>query len=68
MLARLRAVTNELLDAQTEDERAAHRSSGSMISVYAHTFFAELVVYPTRPVSTRGFRFLGTEMGVRVHH
>ena len=27
MLAQLRSVTDELLDAQTEDERAAHRSS-----------------------------------------
>ena len=46
MLTRLRSVTDELLDAQTEDERAAHRSSGSMISVYMHPLFAELVVYP----------------------
>ena len=46
MLNRLRTVTDELLDAQTEDERAAHRSSGSMISVYMHPLFAELVVYP----------------------
>ena len=33
MLSQLRSVTNELLDAQTDDERDAHRSSGSMISV-----------------------------------
>ena len=46
MLTRLRSVTGELLDAQTEDERASHRSSGSMISVYVHSLFAELVVYP----------------------
>ena len=46
MLTRLCSVTDELLDAQTEEERAAHRSSGSMISVYQHSLFAELVVYP----------------------
>ena len=46
MLTQLRTVTDELLDAQTEDQRAAHRSSGSMISVYMHPMFAELVVYP----------------------
>ena len=46
MLNRLRTVTDELLDAQTEDERDAYRSSGSMISVYMHPLFAELVVYP----------------------
>ena len=46
MLTRLRSVTDKLLDAQTEDERAAHRSSGSMISVYKHSLFSELVVYP----------------------
>ena len=46
MLTRLRTVTDELLDAQTEDQRSAYRSSGSMISVYMHSLFAELVVYP----------------------
>lgn len=46
ILARLRVVTNELLDAQTEEEPAAYRPSGSMISVYAHSFFVEQVVCP----------------------
>ena len=46
MLTQLRTVTDELLDAQTDDQLAAHRSSGSMISVYMHSLFAELVVYP----------------------
>ena len=46
MLNRLRSVTDELLDAQTEDQHAAYRSAGSMISVYMHPLFAELVVYP----------------------
>ena len=52
MLARLRSVTDELLDTQTEDERATHRSSGSMISVYTHSLFAELVVYPRAPAGS----------------
>ena len=57
MLTRLRTVTDELLDAQTEDERAAHRSSGSMISVFQHSLFAELVVYPRalQALETLGF-------------
>lgn len=46
MLTRLRLITDELLSQQTEEERAAHRSSGSMISVYSHTIFSELVVFP----------------------
>ena len=45
MLTRLRSVTDTLLDAQTEDDRAAYRSAGSMISVYKHPLFSELVVY-----------------------
>ena len=46
MLTQLRTVTDALLDAQTEDQHEAYRSSGSMISVYMHSLFAELVVYP----------------------
>ena len=46
MLTRLRTVTDELLDAQTEDQRSAYRSSGSMISVYMH-----LTVRGTRRLS-----------------
>lgn len=45
MLTRLQLITSELLSQQTEEERAAHRSSGSMISVYSHSLFSELVVY-----------------------
>ena len=57
MLTQLRTVTDELLDAQTEDQRAAHRSAGSMISVYMHSLFAELVVYPRalQALETLGF-------------
>ena len=46
MLARVRAVSNRLLDAQSEEHFEAQRSTGSMISVYDDPFFAELVAYP----------------------
>ena len=58
MLTRLRTVTDQLLDAQTEDERSAYRSSGSMISVYMHSLFAELVVYPRTLQSLEALGFL----------
>ena len=58
MLTRLQTVTDELLDAQTEDERATHRSSGSMISVYMHPLFAELVVYPRALQALEALGFL----------
>ena len=58
MLTRLRTVTDQLLDAQTEDERSAYRSSGSMISVYMHSLFAELVVYPGTLQSLEALGFL----------
>ena len=58
MLTRLRTVTDELLDAQTEDQRAAHRSSGSMISVYMHPLFAELVAYPRALQALEALGFL----------
>ncbi|MDE0555181.1 MAG: phytanoyl-CoA dioxygenase family protein, partial [Candidatus Poribacteria bacterium] len=58
MLARLRTGTDELLDRQTEDERAAHRSSGSMISVYMHPLFAELVAYPRALQALEALGFL----------
>ena len=58
MLTRLCSVTDELLDAQTEEERAAHRSSGSMISVYQHSLFAELVVYPCALQTLEALGFL----------
>ena len=58
ILTRLRTVTNDLLDAQTEDERAAHRSSGSMISVYMDPLFAELVAYPRALQALEALGFL----------
>ena len=58
MLTRLCSVTDELLDAETEEERAAHRSSGSMISVYQHSLFAELVVYPRALQTLEALGFL----------
>ena len=42
MLDRLRTVTDRLLD----DQSAAQRSTGSMISVTEDALFAELVAYP----------------------
>ncbi|MCY3550889.1 MAG: phytanoyl-CoA dioxygenase family protein [Candidatus Poribacteria bacterium] len=58
MLTQLRTVTDELLDAQTEDQREAYRSSGSMISVYMHSLFAELVVYPRTLEALEALGFL----------
>jgi ectoine hydroxylase-related dioxygenase (phytanoyl-CoA dioxygenase family) len=58
ILTQLRSVTDKLLDAQTEDEHAAHRSSGSMISVYKHSLFAELVVYPRALQALEALGFL----------
>ena len=58
MLIQLQTVTDELLDAQTEDQRSAYRSSGSMISVYMHSLFAELVVYPRALQALEALGFL----------
>ena len=58
MLTQLRTVTDELLDAQTEDQREAYRSSGSMISVYMHPLFAELVAYPRALQALESLGFL----------
>jgi hypothetical protein len=46
MLDRLHKVSNGLLDNQSEAARAEQTSTGSMISVQADPFFAELVSYP----------------------
>tara|TARA_Y100001934_G_scaffold185737_1_gene219328 strand:- start:418 stop:1434 length:1017 start_codon:yes stop_codon:yes gene_type:complete len=46
MLGRLRTVTDCLLSDQNEDQSAAQRSTGSMISVTEDALFAELVAYP----------------------
>ena len=46
MLDRLRTVTDRLLDEQSDDQHAAQRSTGSMISVTDDALFAELVAYP----------------------
>ena len=46
MLDRLCTVTDRLLDEQSEDQHAAQRSTGSMISVTDDALFAELVAYP----------------------
>ena len=65
MLNRLQTVTDELLDAQTEDQHAAYRSSGSMISVYMHPLFAELVVYPRALQALDALGFLRPKWVVR---
>ena len=58
MLTRLRTVTDTLLDMQTEAQQAAHRSSGSMLSVYTHSLFAELVAYPRALQTLEALGFL----------
>ncbi|MCY4403669.1 MAG: phytanoyl-CoA dioxygenase family protein [Candidatus Poribacteria bacterium] len=58
MLSSLRKVTDELLDAQTEEQRDAVRSSGSMISVYTHSLFSELVAYPRALIALEALGFL----------
>ncbi len=46
MLARVRAASDGLLDAQSAEHFEEQKSTGSMISVYDDPFFAELVAYP----------------------
>ncbi len=46
MLAQARAVTTQLLEAQSPEYFAQQRSPGSMIPVFAHPWFADLVVWP----------------------
>ena len=58
MLERLRQVTDWLLDAQTAEDSAAQRSTGSMISVWEDPLFAELVSYPRSLEALRSLGFL----------
>lgn len=46
MLDRLRQRSDALLDAQTEEQRQAQKSTGSMISVFDDPLFAELAAWP----------------------
>jgi ectoine hydroxylase-related dioxygenase (phytanoyl-CoA dioxygenase family) len=46
MLERLRQKTDALLDAQSDEQRQAQLSTGSMVSVFDDPLFAELVAYP----------------------
>ncbi len=46
MLARLRAVTDELLARQAASHFEENRSQGSLISVVEHPFMAKLIAYP----------------------
>ena len=45
MLARVRAASDGLIDAQSAEHFEEQKSTGSMISVYDDPFFAELVAY-----------------------
>ena len=45
MLARVRAASDGLIEAQTAEHFEEQKSTGSMISVYDDPFFAELVAY-----------------------
>lgn len=58
ILSNLRIVTDQLLDEQSEEQRASHRSSGSMISVYMHSLFSELVAYPRTLIALESLGFL----------
>lgn len=58
MLMQLRSVTDTLLGTQTEEQRAATRSSGSMISIYMHSLFSELVIYPRALIAMEALGFL----------
>ena len=46
MLARVRAASDGLIEAQPSEHFDEQKSTGSMISVYDDPFFAELVAYP----------------------
>lgn len=46
MLAELHRSCEALLVRQTEEEASRQKSTGSMISVFEHPFFAKLVTYP----------------------
>ena len=46
MLARVRAASDGLLEAQSAEHFEEQKSTGSMISVYDDPFFADLVAYP----------------------
>ena len=45
MLANLRKRTDQVLDAQDEENRRSQRTTGSMYSLMQHPFFAEIITY-----------------------
>jgi ectoine hydroxylase-related dioxygenase (phytanoyl-CoA dioxygenase family) len=45
MLAKVRQVSDRLLDGMSEADRAEQKSTGSLISIYDEPFFAELITY-----------------------
>ena len=57
ILQRLRQTTGQLLNAQSKEQNAAQRSTGSMIDVGTHPIFAELVAHPQArtTLTTLGF-------------
>lgn len=53
MLARLRTVTERLVDAQGDEHAARQRNTGSMVSVMGDPIFAELVTWPAALAALR---------------
>lgn len=47
LLKRLRAVTDAMLNAQTEEEKTRYSSQGSLIEVIKEPIFADLIALPT---------------------
>ena len=57
MVDRLRAVTDQVLDAQTEAHFKDHPSTGSMVRVDQHPFMAALIAYPKALATLAGLGF-----------
>ena len=68
MLERLRQVTDWLLDAQTAEDSAAQRSTGSMISVWEDHLFARVGQLSALPGSAALARVPASEVLLRVCH
>ncbi len=57
MVDRLRAVTDQVLDAQTEAHFKDHPSTGSMVRVDQYPFMAALIAYPKALATLAGLGF-----------
>ena len=68
ILHRLRQVTDQLLDAQSQELRAQQRSTGSMIDVGVHPIFAELVAYPPARAALRNLGLFAPSVDVWLRH